>query len=313
MYGNKTLTAPSRSAESLASRFDGAIVVDKPEGWTSHDVVNRVRRLANTKKVGHLGTLDPIATGVLPVVVGRATRLAQFFTRNDKVYEAVVEFGLATTTYDRAGEPLGTSQDVNVQPSDIEAALDQFRGRFLQTPPPVSAKKVDGVPAYKLARKNKPVELEPVEIEVYELSLLSVDMPRITARVHCSAGTYVRSIAHELGQTLGCGAHLAELRRTASGDFHIDQSRTLEDLQVLADDERLHAALIPAGKLLPDFHSQVVDEVTTARIRQGRDFAVSPFRQNRASRYVKAVSRDGTLIAIGELKLPTICHPVIVL
>ena len=166
--------------------MDGIIVVDKQEGWTSHDVVNRMRRLAGTKKVGHLGTLDPIATGVLPLVIGRATRLAQFYTRRDKVYEATIRFGFATDTYDRAGaatSPESTPPALSAEM--LEPYLQPFRGKYLQTPPPVSVKKVAGRPAYELARKNIAVELEPVEIQVYDLKLLSMDGADIRVRVNC--------------------------------------------------------------------------------------------------------------------------------
>ena len=157
------------------TNLDGAIIVDKPEGWTSHDVVNKVRRITGTKRIGHLGTLDPIATGVLPLVIGRATRLAQFYTRNDKIYEGVVRFGWSTNTYDRAGEPLGAKREVIVDGDELERAMEKFRGEFAQTPPPVSAKKVEGRRAYELARKSVVVELEPVTIQVYELTLLELN------------------------------------------------------------------------------------------------------------------------------------------
>src|SRR6478752_2989594 len=153
--------------------MDGVIVVDKPEGWTSHDVVGKMRRIANTKKIGHLGTLDPIATGVLPLVIGRATRLAQFYTRSDKIYEGVVRFGWATTSYDRAGDPVGPQTDYTVDPAALEAALEPFRGEILQTPPAVSAKKIDGRRAYELARQAVVVELEPVAVQVYEIAVLA--------------------------------------------------------------------------------------------------------------------------------------------
>jgi len=148
--------------------LNGVIVVDKPEGWTSHDVVGKTRRIAQTRKVGHLGTLDPIATGVLPLVVGRATRLAQFYTRSDKIYEGVVRFGWSTDTYDRAGTPTSEQLEPRIDAAELERALDAFRGEFLQTPPAVSAKKVEGRRAYELARKSLPVELEPVTVNVYE-------------------------------------------------------------------------------------------------------------------------------------------------
>ncbi|HXP84920.1 MAG TPA: tRNA pseudouridine(55) synthase TruB [Bryobacteraceae bacterium] len=293
--------------------MDGVIVVDKPAGWTSHDVVNKMRRFAGTKKVGHLGTLDPGATGVLPLVIGRATRLAQFYTRNDKVYEGVIHFGFATDTYDADGEPASPELAVTLAPEQMEAALQPFRGRFLQTPPPVSAKKIGGRPAYELARKQQPVELKPVQVEVYALDTVRIDGCDVAVRVHCSAGTYLRSIAHEAGLALGCGAHLKSLRRTASGDFKIESARTLEELAALAEAGGLEAALIPAAQLLPEFPAEFVDAITAGQIRNGRDFRVSPFQPRKDARYVKAVNAQGDLVAIGEARLPLVYHPVLVL
>jgi tRNA pseudouridine55 synthase len=294
--------------------LDGAIVVDKPEGWTSHDVVNKVRRIARTKKIGHLGTLDPIATGVLPLVIGRATRLAQFYTRSDKVYEGMIRFGFATTTYDRTGERMGgTATDPCLDAQELEGRLERFRGEFLQTPPPVSAKKVAGVRAYELARRSVAVELEPVNVHVYELLLVEVCGSRARIRAHCSGGTYVRSIAHDLGQVMGCGAHLEELRRLASGEFELDQARTIPQLEALAAEERLYDALIPPAKMLPGLTSVIVDDRVAGQIRQGRNFPASPFRSQAASRFVKAVTRDENLIAIGEAVLPNLYHPLVVL
>jgi tRNA pseudouridine55 synthase len=293
--------------------LDGAIVVDKPPGLTSHDVVNRLRRMAGTKKIGHLGTLDPLATGVLPLVIGRATRLAQFFTRNDKVYEGTVRFGFATTSYDSEGEPVGEVREVEVRREKLEPLLASFRGRFAQTPPPVSAKKVGGVPAYKLARRNVEVDLKPVEVEVFAFDLLEVAGAEARVRVHCGAGTYVRSIAHELGAALGCGAHLSTLRRTASGSFGIASAHTLERLAAFAENGDLVQALIPAAELLPEFPAETIDPTTANFIRQGRDFRTSPFGAARTSRYVRAVAEDGTLVAIGEARMPNLYHPVLVL
>ena len=192
------------------------IVVDKPSGWTSHDVVNKVRRFAGTKKVGHLGTLDPSATGVLPLVVGRATRLAQFYTRHDKVYEGVIRSGFATDTYDAEGAPTSPEQAVNVTAEQLEPLLAQFRGKISQVPPAVSAKKIAGRPAYELARKNIAVELKPVEIEIFSLDLLGVAGNQATIRLHCSSGTYVRSIAHDLGRRIE--AHGLRVEQRAGED-----------------------------------------------------------------------------------------------
>lgn len=293
--------------------MDGVIVVDKPLGWTSHDVVNKMRRIAGTRKVGHLGTLDPAASGVLPLVVGRATRLAQFYTRNDKVYEGVIRFGFSTDSYDADGQRTSVEAPVSLTRQQIDSALDRFRGEFLQTPPPVSAKKIGGRPAYELARKNLPVELKPVHVEVYALDLLRVQGEEADVRVHCSAGTYLRGIAHDAGQALGCGAHLKTLRRTASGDFKIEAARTLDQLAEIGAAGGLDDALIPAAELLPEFPLEMVDAITAGQIRNGRDFRVSPFQTRRGARYVKAVTPQGELVAIGEARLPHLYHPVLVL
>lgn len=293
--------------------MDGVIVVDKAPGCTSHDVVNRLRRIAGTRRIGHLGTLDPLATGVLPLVIGRATRLAQFFTAADKTYDAWIRFGWSTDSYDRDGAPATDPAEPAFSRADLEAALDEFRGTFLMTPPPVSAKKIAGTPAYKLARRQLPVELAPVEVTVYELRLVAFELPRARVTLRCSAGTYVRSIAHELGQRFACGAFLDELRRTASGDFTEDQARPLDELAELATAGRLDEALIPGSKLLPQFPAEMVDALTVGQIRQGRDFRVSPFRVRPDARYVKAVSSEGDLVAIGEARLPHVYHPVLVL
>ncbi len=298
--------------------MDGVIVVDKPEGWTSHDVVGKVRGIFGGKgrkkaKVGHLGTLDPIATGVLPLVIGRATRLAQFYTRSDKVYEGTIRFGWATATYDRAGEAVGERREVAIDAEELERHLEKFRGRFPQTPPAVSAKKVDGRRAYELARQDIAVELAPVEVEVYELTVLAIDGAEVRFRAHCSGGTYMRSIAHDLGQSLGCGGHIAELRRTASGEFRIAQARTIAGLELLASHQALADALAPAAEMLPGFPSVFVDGVTVAQIRNGRNFAASPFRSQPSAKYVKAVSQQGELVAVGEAVLPNVYHPLVVL
>ena len=293
--------------------MDGVIIVDKPREWTSHDVVNKMRRLAGTRKIGHLGTLDPGATGVLPLVIGRATRLAQFFTRNDKTYQGVIHFGYSTDSYDMDGVAMSSETPVTLDREALETLFDRFRGEIQQIPPPVSAKKVAGRPAYELARKGQSVELEPVTVNIYELQLLGVEGCEATVLLHCSAGTYVRSIAHDAGQALGCGAFLKSLRRTASGDFNIERARTLEELAALAHEDRLQEALIPAADLLPAFPAELVDAITAGHIRNGRDFRVSPFQAREGTRYVKAVTPQGELVAIGEARLPHVYHPVLVL
>jgi tRNA pseudouridine55 synthase len=292
---------------------DGVIVVDKEEGWTSHDVVSKMRRIANTKKIGHLGTLDPIATGVLPLVIGRATRLAQFYTRSDKIYEAVIRFGFATDTYDRAGLPASPETEPHLDAAAVERALDGFRGEIMQTPPPVSAKKVAGVRAYALARRHTVVELPAAPVRIYELTLLEVRGAIVRLRAHCSGGTYMRSIAHDLGQMLGCGAHLNDLRRISSAEFTVEQAHTIPMLQELAAEDRLAEALILPLHMLPDFPAVYVEPQTAGQIRQGRNFPVSPFRVRADTPYVKAVSGDEELIAIGKAVLPNLYHPAVVL
>jgi tRNA pseudouridine55 synthase len=287
---------------------DGVIVVDKPEGMTSHDVVNRMRRIAGMKKVGHLGTLDPMATGVLPLVLGRATRLAQFFSSGEKTYDACMQFGWSTDTYDREGEPTSEPVDPRFTRAELDAVLDRFRGSFLQTPPPFSAKKIAGTPAYRLARKGSPVNLQPVQVQVFDLELLEFAGATARIRLRCSAGTYLRGIAHDVGRELGCGAFLTALRRTAAGEFTDASAFTLE---ALAD--HLAEALIPAARVLPEFPSACIDTVTAAQIRQGKDFRLSPFIDWSGAKYVKAVSPEGDLIAIGEARLPHVYHPILVL
>lgn len=293
--------------------MNGAIVVDKPAGMTSHDVVNRLRRLSGTRKIGHLGTLDPMATGVLPLLVDRATRLAQFFSTAEKKYDALIRFGWATDTYDREGAPVSEAVQPNFTREELEAALAPFRGTFLQTPPPFSAKKIAGTPAYKLARKKIPVRLTPVEVTVFALDLDEFEGATARIRVHCSAGTYLRGIAHEVGRTLGCGAFLESLRRTASGDFNDQQAHSLDELAKLADGGQLADALIPIERLLPQFSTATVDALTAGQIRQGKDFRISPFLARPGAKYVKAISPEGDLVAIGEARLPHLYHPILVL
>ena len=292
---------------------DGVLVVDKPERITSHDVVNRVRRLAGTRRVGHLGTLDPMATGVLPLLIGRATRLAQFFSTGEKKYDARIRFGWATDTYDRDGKPISEPVAPQFTRLQFEGALAPFRGSFLQTPPPFSAKKIAGTPAYRLARRQIAVELRPVEVHVFALDLLEFEGNTARVCVHCSAGTYLRSIAHEVGQKLGCGAFLEALRRTSSGEFTEDRARTLDQLGGLASAGTFDQAIIPASQLLPHFPNATVDALTAAQIRQGKDFRLSPFVDRAGAKRVKAISQEGDLIAIGEARLPHLYHPILVL
>ncbi|HOU15018.1 MAG TPA: tRNA pseudouridine(55) synthase TruB [Anaerolineae bacterium] len=224
--------------------MNGLLVVNKPTGMTSHDVVNTVRRLAGMRRVGHAGTLDPMATGVLVVVVGAATRLVQFIDGCDKTYRATLCLGETTTTYDADGD-LVERRPVTVSQAEVEAALAQFQGDILQIPPMHSAVKIKGQKLYKLAHRGKEVEREPRPVTIHRLDVLEWTLPDVTIEVVCSAGTYIRSLAHDLGQALGCGAHLTSLIRTAAGAFGLKDSRTLEELRALADAGRLAEALLP--------------------------------------------------------------------
>jgi len=291
--------------------MNGLILIDKPAGCTSHDVVNRWRKLAGTKRTGHLGTLDPMATGLLVLVTGAATRLAQFYGKSEKTYLAEITLGAVSNTYDAEGDVI---ESVNPVPGAemILAALDEFRGRFLQTPPPVSAKKIGGVPAHKLARQNLAVDLKPVEVEVKQLQVQNLAANKLSILVACSAGTYIRSIAHDLGQRLGCGALLSCLRRTHSGEFSIEQARSLDQLNALAAEQRLAEAVLPMAGMLPEIPSEHFDLLIETHIRQGREFRTSPFIVTPGAPLVKALSRSGELIAIGQLKIPNLYHPTTV-
>jgi tRNA pseudouridine55 synthase len=292
--------------------MNGVVLIDKPQAWTSHDVVNRWRKLAGAKRAGHLGTLDPMATGLLVLVTGRATRLAQFYVKAEKGYLAEITMGIVSDTYDAEGQVVAVTDEL---PADaiIAEALHQFTGRFWQTPPPVSAKKIGGVPAYKLARRQIPVELKPVEVEVKGLEVRSISSGKISALIQCSSGTYIRSIAHDLGQRLGCGALLSALRRVQVGEFNLDQARTMEELRELAASDHLAEAVIPPAALLGDMPAAYFDSAGEARIRSGNDFRTSPFVVPPGAPLVKALSHAGDLIAIGELKIPNLYHPGTVL
>jgi tRNA pseudouridine55 synthase len=273
-------------------------------------VVNRVRRILRERSVGHLGTLDPLATGVLPLVVGRMTRLAQFYTASEKTYEGAIRFGYATDTYDAEGEPLGAAQTLKATLEQLRQLAARFRGRIQQMPPPFSAKKIHGVPAYKLARKHRAVELQPVEVEIKEFEVLDWDGEQARFRARVASGTYIRSVAHEMGQLLGSGAHLATLRRTTLGEFALADARTLEELEQAAGQDRTQELFIHPRKLLPEMPSVTATEELAARIRVGR--AVNLPELSRA-RQVKVFQGQRELIAIATRVAGTLFHPGIVL
>ena len=285
----------------------GVLIVDKAAGMTSHDVVARVRRLADERSVGHLGTLDPMATGVLPLVLGRMTRLAQFYAASEKSYEGEIRFGFATDTYDAEGEPTGEPQPVGVTLEQLRAAAVGFRGSIQQMPPPFSAKKVGGVPAYKLARKKKEVELKPIQVEVREFEILGLEGDRARFRAHVASGTYLRSVAHDLGQLLGVGAHLASLRRTRVGEFGLEDAHTLEQIEQADDVEKL---CVHPRRILPEFPSVTATEENLARIRNG--MAVNLPEMSRAP-LVKVFAGQAELVCIASRVAGTLFHPKVVL
>lgn len=302
--------------------MNGVLIIDKPSGLTSHDVVARVRRILQQKAVGHLGTLDPMATGVLPLVLGNMTRLAQFYLASDKSYEGVIRFGFATDTYDAEGEPISEPQQPSLTLTQVRELAAKFVGSIEQMPPPFSAKKIKGVPAYKLARKKKEVVLTPVTVEIKQFKILAIEdvdsddgtgaCARFQARV--ASGTYMRSVAHEMGQLAGCGAHLQSLRRTAVAEFELEDAHTLEQLEQAAQgaigEEAIADLLIHPRKLLPSIPSVTATDDIIARIRHGR--AVNLPELSRA-REVKVFYGQRELIAISTRIAGTLFHPRIVL
>jgi tRNA pseudouridine55 synthase len=255
--------------------IDGALVINKPKGKTSHDVVEAVRRLVGFRQIGHLGTLDPLATGVLVLLLGRATRLAQFYTKRRKRYECVVRFGFATDTFDADGEAQGPDLAPVVEEVRVQQFAQKLVGRIQQVPPAFSAKKIHGRPAHELARKKKPVDLKPVEVEVYEFSLSAIEGSQARFLVECGSGTYIRCLAHELGRLEGSGAHLAEISRTAVGEFALDRAFTVEELARTVGSGRIAECVIPLEGLLHELPRVTVLPFIERRIKHGAKFQVT--------------------------------------
>jgi len=286
------------------------LVVDKPEGLTSHDVVNRVRRILGQRSVGHLGTLDPPATGVLPLVVGNLTRLAQFYSSSEKSYEGTIRFGFATDTYDAEGEAKGPAQSVRLSLEQVQEVAARFCGVIQQVPPPFSAKKIHGVPAYKLARNKEEVTLEPVMVEIKEFEITSCEGDRVMFRARVASGTYMRSVAHDMGRELGCGGHLASLRRTGVGEFEIMDAHTLERIAEAHDLGRTEDILVHPRKLLPEMPSVTATDDVAALVRNGRAVNLPEFSR---AKMVKVFYGQNELIAIATRVAGTLFHPKIVL
>jgi tRNA pseudouridine55 synthase len=290
--------------------LNAVMVVDKPAGWTSHDVVAKARHMLGERSIGHLGTLDPMATGVLPLVLGRMTRLCRFYSGSEKTYQGKIRLGVVTDTYDADGEPAGKPQIVNVTLEEVVAASSAFLGLIQQTPPPFSAKKIQGVPAYKLARRKQPVELKPVEVEVKEFTISGLNEDLVDFQCRVSSGTYVRSLAHELGQKLGVGAHLASLRRTAVGEFTIAQSHTLVHVAEAVAQGRVDELCIHPRRVLPEIPSVTATDEDLAKIRHGR--AVNLPDMSR-SKWVKVFAGQSELVCLASRVAGTLFHPKVVL
>ena len=327
--------------------LDGLLIIDKPSGPTSHDVVARMRRVLGETRIGHTGTLDPLATGVLLLVIGKATRLAKFLSASDKSYDAVIRLGFATDTADVQGRPLGPVSERSM-PSrgEIDAALDAFRGTFMQQPPAFSAKKIGGQRSYKLARaaaRLKPSRYEsdasdlpappahpgppappalpaPVSVTAHAIRVVSVDGDRVTLSVDCSAGFYIRSLAHDLGERLGIGAHLTALRRTQTGAFTLDQAVTLDTVERAP--QRAAAALLPLASILPGLPSVILTTEGISRVAHGQDIHPHDQLSTLSAQptaagpqpFFRLLDRDGNLVAVAE---PTdaggVLHPSVVL
>jgi tRNA pseudouridine55 synthase len=289
---------------------DAVLIVDKPAGMTSHDVVARVRRIVGEKSVGHLGTLDPMATGVLPLVLGRFTRLAQFYNEADKRYEGTIRFGWATDTYDAEGQPSSAKQSLNLSLQQVADAAAEFIGEISQYPPPFSAKKIAGIPAHRLARKGQPVELKSKQVEIKALEFYDCDGQTIGFRAWVSSGTYLRSLAHDLGKKLGYGGHLAALKRTAVREFTIDEAHSLEQLENAQATNTLDELFLHPRLILPEFPAVVASPESAARIRHGGAVNLPEFSK---AATVRVFAGQRELLAIARRVAGTLFQPKVVL
>lgn len=300
---------------SYIGNVNGVLVVDKPAGITSHDVVSRLRRISGEKSIGHLGTLDPMATGVLPLVMGKYTRLAQFFSTAEKCYEGKIRFGVTTDTYDADGEAQGADRSSEAERAltlqRVRDAAARFHGEMEQMPPPFSAKKIAGTPAYKLARAGKAPELKAAKISIAAFEITGLMGVEAEFTIRISSGGYVRSVAHELGNDLGFGAHLTRLRRTQAGPFTLAEAQTLEELELLSGNAaELEGKCVHPRALLPEMPAVTGDRVALGRLRNGAQANLPEFSQ---APVVKVFEGQREIVAIAKRVAGTLFQPLIVM
>lgn len=296
-------------SRKLDDGMNGLLVIDKPAGMTSHDVVSIARRAAGERSIGHLGTLDPMATGVLPLLLGKYTRLAQFFGQSEKWYNGLIRFGYSTDTFDAEGEATSPPEPLELALEQLRNLADGFRGEIDQVPPVYSAKKINGVPAHKLARAGAEVAVKPARIKIHDFQLLSLEGDEASFTMHVSSGGYVRSVAHELGQLAGCGAHLSKLRRIRAGAFTLDQAIRVDELKSLSTAE-IESRLPHPRTMLPEMPSVTVDEQTAGKLRNGLQVNIPDFSQ---APLVKVFTSPIDLLAIGRRIAGTLIQPIVVM
>jgi len=286
--------------------ISGVLLLDKAEGLTSHDVVEKVREILGQQRVGHTGTLDPMATGLLPLCLGRATRLSQFLTSSDKTYAGTIRFGTATDTHDREGKPMGPSREVQFSEAELRRAVAGLTGPITQVPPIFSAKKHGGVPLYRFARKNQEVPREPIRVVIHYLNILALRGNEIDFEVKSSPGTYIRVLAHDLGEILGTGAHLHALRRTACGEFHVSGAHSLEGLREIVATGALEKILVPLERVPLGFGTVVANRQGILAVRNGRALGIRdilPSRSCLLEGQCRVESETGELLAIGKVRV----------
>ncbi len=293
---------------------DGILIIDKPADWTSHDIVGKLRKILKTKRIGHTGTLDPFATGVLVMLVGKATRIAQFLDKDVKEYEAVVQFGFETDTGDRTGSPKSQVQSPkSVSVEDVEKVLPEFLGEIEQTPPMFSAKKIEGKKLYELARKGIEIERKPVKVTIFELEILpqktdsEIEKAKdglglgawdLGLKVSCSAGTYIRTLAEDIGRKIGTGAHLAELRRTRAGKFDLSKAVSIEELEKIVSENRLAEIIISMSEAISHLPEISLSEDEITKTRNGLKLRKKDFNAD-DNQPVRLTDVRGNLVAVG--------------